>query len=419
MLLHGRTVLAESNYGHHLKTQIVASCLYGIDIQEEAVRLCKSQLELALAADTGIDSRLPFTKALGDVPPGPDLSRRIVCGDSLAQPRLGQTLGLDETAGGGFDIVIGNPPYINMIRMDKIAGWRDAIRRRFHTAEGAFDAFVPFFELSCRSVRPGGVVSLIVPNKILSAEYAAKLRDFISREAAIVYFLDAADCRPFDAAVYPVAVQTVRTAARRGDAIHVYKAISAGSQLRVEERACYPARVLKSFPGGIWSPILESNNEVIARAISADMRFEDVCTVRQAASVDEAYKVFRPLLCEDTEANGKEYKPFLISGTIDRYKNLWGSRDTSYLKTRFARPVLILDRSRLSAQRLRQIQSPKIIISGQALYPKAFLDAGGSFASGIPTVLLYDSRLPLEYLCGLLNSALYRVIYRVCWGRWR
>ena len=70
----------------------------------------------------------------------------------------------------------------------------------------------------------------------------------------------------------------------------------------------------------------------------------------------------------------------------------------------------------LSSERLHQIRSPRIIVSGQALYPKAFLDQTGSSASGIPTVLLYDSQVPLEYLCGLLNSALYRAIYRVCWG---
>ena len=100
--------------------------------------------------------------------------------------------------------------------------------------------------------------------------------------------------------------------------------------------------------------------------MSAESRLEDACTIRQAASVDEAYKVFKPLLCEQGDVKGKRHKQFLVSGTIDRYRSLWGARDTFYLKSRFAEPVLRVDHARLSAERLRQIESPKIILSGQA-----------------------------------------------------
>ena len=71
---------------------------------------------------------------------------------------------------------------------------------------GAFDLFVPFCELAHENAREAGVVSLIVPNKILSAEYAAALRQFLSEKTTLVHFLDASKCRPFEAAVYPVAI---------------------------------------------------------------------------------------------------------------------------------------------------------------------------------------------------------------------
>ncbi|MGO8749506.1 MAG: Eco57I restriction-modification methylase domain-containing protein, partial [Thermoguttaceae bacterium] len=556
--LHGRNVLRQRNYDYDLKKQIVEACLYGADIQEQAVRLCELRLWLSLVVDYQIDATKPFSQAIRDVPNLPNLSYRIVRGDSLLERLFGHVVQLDEMAKdakskqlidsiqsdkhtyfreggtqekrrlelkilakqadlaerlidakraaltmcqknlfgdeamtakerrareqrdcrvaeladlkdkvtrarehldrlakqkapvdggnpetlrrqlfrtgdaptfmwrvdfaevfrekGGFDIVVGNPPYINMIQMDKVEGLRDLFRSRYLTAQGAFDVFVPFYELSYQIARQAGVVSLITPNKILSAEYATALRAFFSQRTAIVHFLDASDCRPFEAAVYPVTMLIVRKPGNPDDGLDVYKATRSGSQLCIERRARCSTHLLQSFSDGIWSPILESGIDVIAQAISADSRFEDVCTIRQAASVDEAYKVFKPLLCEEPRAKGVSHKRFLISGTIDRYKNLWGTRDTFYLKTRFKKPVLKLDESALSSERLHQIRSPKIIVSGQALYPKAFLDQTGSFASGIPTVLLYDSQVPLEYLCGLLNSALYRAIYRVCWG---
>jgi len=65
---------------------------------------------------------------------------------------------------------------------------------------------------------------------------------------------------------------------------------------------------------------------------------------------------------------------------------------------------------------VHQIQSPKIIVSGQALHPKAFWDELGEYASGIPTVLLYDSTVPLGFLCGVVNSAVFADMYNLLWS---
>ena len=113
-----------------------------------------------------------------------------------------------------------------MIQMDKVEGLRDLFRSRYLTAQGAFDVFVPFYELSYQIARQAGVVSLITPNKILSAEYATALRAFFSQRTAIVHFLDASDCRPFEAAVYPVTMLIVRKPGNPDDGLDVYKANS-------------------------------------------------------------------------------------------------------------------------------------------------------------------------------------------------
>ena len=445
--LHGREVLRRRNFDYELKRQVIESCLYGVDIQEQAVRLCELRLGLSLVVDYEIDAANPFSQAIREVPSLPNLSYRIVRGDSLLERLFGHVVQLDETAKdaeakqlidsmqadsssflwrvnfaevfcekGGFDVVLGNPPYVNMIQMDKVEGLRDVLRSRYHTARGAFDLFVPFCELAHENAREAGVVSLIVPNKILSAEYAAALRQFLSEKTTLVHFLDASKCRPFEAAVYPVAILFLRRPATRPAMIDVYRATRAGSQIGIQRRARCEPKLLRSFPHGIWSPILENGIALLAAAMSAESRLEDACTIRQAASVDEAYKVLKPLLCEQGDVKGKRHKQFLVSGTIDRYRSLWGARDTFYLKSRFAEPVLRVDHARLSASASVRSSRRKSFFPARRVYPKAFLDESGDFASGIPTVLLYDAKMPLEYLCGLINSRLYRAFYRVCWS---
>ena len=148
--LHGRKVLGRRNYDYDLKKQIVESCLYGVDIQEQAVRLCELRLWLSLVVDYEIECKDPFSKAVREVPSLPNLSYRIVRGDSLLESTFIWRVDFAEVfrGKGGFDVVLGNPPYINMIQMDKVEGLRDVMRSRYRTAQGAFDVFVPFYELA-------------------------------------------------------------------------------------------------------------------------------------------------------------------------------------------------------------------------------------------------------------------------------
>lgn len=76
--LSGTGALKRRNYDYDLKKQIIESCLYGVDIQEQAVRLCELRLWLSLVVDYQIDLNKPFAKAIREVPSLPNLSYHIV-----------------------------------------------------------------------------------------------------------------------------------------------------------------------------------------------------------------------------------------------------------------------------------------------------------------------------------------------------
>ena len=96
--LHGRDHILRRNYDYDLKKQIIENCLYGVDIQEQAVRLCELRLWLSLVVDYDIDQRKDFSEAIREVPSLPNLSYRIMRGDSLLERLFGQTVQLDQMA---------------------------------------------------------------------------------------------------------------------------------------------------------------------------------------------------------------------------------------------------------------------------------------------------------------------------------
>lgn len=68
---------------------------------------------------------------------------------------------------GGFHAVVGNPPYVRIQALGRdLAAWA---RRRYATAKGSFDVYVPFLERGVHLLAPGGRLGFIVPNKFPQA----------------------------------------------------------------------------------------------------------------------------------------------------------------------------------------------------------------------------------------------------------
>ncbi len=95
LCIHGRRMLTQHNYYYDLKKKIIESCLYGVDIQEQAVRLCELRLWLSLIVDYQINPDKPFVEAIREVPSLPNLSYRIMRGDSLLERLFGHVVQLD------------------------------------------------------------------------------------------------------------------------------------------------------------------------------------------------------------------------------------------------------------------------------------------------------------------------------------
>jgi hypothetical protein len=104
---------------------------------------------------------------------------------------------------GGFDAVIGNPPYV---RHELLGNVKPALKRAFPaTYDGYADLYVYFYEQGLKLLRPGGRLSYVVTNKWMRADYADRLRRLFAHDAWIEFVADFGHAKKFfpDADVFP------------------------------------------------------------------------------------------------------------------------------------------------------------------------------------------------------------------------
>ncbi|WP_316227142.1 MULTISPECIES: Eco57I restriction-modification methylase domain-containing protein [unclassified Bradyrhizobium] len=107
---------------------------------------------------------------------------------------------------GGFDAVIGNPPYV---RQELLGALKPPLKRAFPASyDGYADLYVYFYEQGLKLLRPGGRLSYVVTNKWMKAGYAESLRGLFSEKAWVEFVADFGHAKKFfpDADVFPSVV---------------------------------------------------------------------------------------------------------------------------------------------------------------------------------------------------------------------
>ena len=108
---------------------------------------------------------------------------------------------------GGFDVVVGNPPYVRQESLS--AEFKQMVSERYRSYNGRADIYVYFYERAHELLKPGGFFGFISSNKFMRAAYGAKLRQYLLEQAKLQEIIDFGELPVFkEAATFPVIVLT-------------------------------------------------------------------------------------------------------------------------------------------------------------------------------------------------------------------
>jgi hypothetical protein len=195
------------------KKRILLNNIFGVDIDPQAVEVTKLSLLLKVLEHESRESIDQQVK-LGLEGVLPNLVDNVKCGNSLIGPDFygtGQQETLfdeaemrrvnvfdwnDDVKGfgeimkfGGFDCVIGNPPYV---RQELLKEQKEYFKTHYHVYQGTADLYAYFIEKGVSLLSSEGLFSIIVANKWMRANYGKTLRQWLKtkRVEEIVDFGD-------------------------------------------------------------------------------------------------------------------------------------------------------------------------------------------------------------------------------------
>ncbi len=211
-----------------LIADILANNIYGVDINPASVEIAKLALWLHSARAGAPLSALDRTIRCGNSLVGPDYwtGRKA---DAAARERIrafdwktafpevwpeGAEGGPGSGSGAGFDIVLGNPPYVKLQNLKKAdpgtAAWLQADRGgdSYVSAQtGNFDLYLPFIEKGLRLLGPGGRMAYIAPSLWTVNKYGEGLRRLVRRTRQLGRWVDFKAHQVFQEAITYTALQ--------------------------------------------------------------------------------------------------------------------------------------------------------------------------------------------------------------------
>lgn len=164
-----------------VEKSILENNLFGVDLNEESVEIAKLSLWLRTAQ--------PNRKLN-------DLSSNIKCGNSLIDdPEIVGDKAFNWQnefpkvfEKGGFDVVIGNPPYVQIQSMGSISNILE--KQNFQSFEKTGDLYCLFYELGNVILKQNGLLGFITSNKWLRANYGKSLRNYLIEKTQPIELLD-------------------------------------------------------------------------------------------------------------------------------------------------------------------------------------------------------------------------------------
>jgi len=294
------------------KGEILRNNIYGVDIDPQAVEI--TMMSLYIKTLEG-ERTLPHNKELL-----PSLSNNIKCGNSLIGfDFLEQTTLVGDTdkervnpfewkskstgfgriidAEGGFDAIIGNPPYIRAKMLEEIQ--RNYFTKKYTSAVGTYDIYVLFIEKSFDLLKENGLLGFINPNKYFYSDYGSALRKLICEKHDIHTIIDFNEFQVFDEATTYTTVNIFRRSNQKSDFIY-FKVIDKNIPLNKLQEAFSKNKQIEGTETFSVSHKLLVGDSWIFKEKGDEKIIEKVSAV-STPLIDLCYKIYQGFVLTPTE----------------------------------------------------------------------------------------------------------------------
>ncbi len=361
----------------------IARAMHGVDIDPIAVSIARTRLAHFLRLSP-VATR--------------QLARQVRVGDALFEKNLQ----------GAFDIVLGNPPFLNQLVGDTVVDRRRAQKlvQRFDGAvRGYADMASAFLLLGAQALKPGGRMAMIEPISVLSAAHAHLVRERVGVLAKLecIYFerqrwasasthvaiLSFASVHASESALSSDRAKVAHAQARKtsragGDiASHAARAQkNQGHSLRVLPM---PALILPwSAWQGKWSAAMAAHAGVPRMKQRAHGVIGD--RARVAADFRDQYYGLQGAIKDSKSSHGLR---IITTGLIDWGHCMWGERPVRLLANVWKHPEVnerAIANDPYMKDWLADAKRPKVLVAVQTKALEAVVDATGHMAPSVPLV---------------------------------
>ncbi len=348
----------EGRNTYALKRETIENSLYGVDIDSSAVEIAKLRFWLSLIVDEEAMRKL-------------EQYRR-----AKAKPFFIWKLYFFEVfqrENPGFDVVIGNPPYISAVEHSKNSKHeREIYRRVYRQLKGAFDLYVVFLLKTLEIINEYGSYAWIIPNKFLVSEYSEDILEKMKKNG-LYATIDVSKYNVFhNVGIYPILIL--------------------GNKTKFD----YMNYTLDKMQD------LKNNNLKIRRTTFKFKSFKDFgIKIGSGTTGFQAQQI--KMLVHDGSNKTENSIPFAVSGSIDPY--VLDRRTVRYMKEKFHYPHIKYDPNVIAKSKWKFWSEPKIIIAGMTKrLESTYIEK--PLAIGVGCYAIYDfAGFNPKFLLALLNSS--------------
>jgi len=456
----------------HKKREILLNNIYGVDIDQQAVEVSQLSLYLKLLENETLGSTAASQRAEARETVLPPLIKNIQCGNSLIESDfyegMQEELALYENqreaareinpfdwgerfpdilANGGFDAVVGNPPYV---RQEMLGEYKEYFERKYKVYAGTADLYVYFFERAHKILKPAGLFGMICSNKFMRANYGKSLRNFLSTETQLIQIIDFGELPVFEnAATFPAVYLTCNRKTKTQ--IFVYAPIKRLDFESLEKEVATVGLEMdnRALAGDNWTLASFGEIKIIEKMKKVGMPLGEYSKAQIYYGIktgcNEAFVIdseTRKRLIKEDPKSKEIIKPFVVGDDIRRYrinyKNkylIFTRRGINIIKYPAIRKCLSAFQERLmpkpknwkgkdwkgrkpgayqwyeiqdTVDYFEEFEKPKIIYPDIAKESRMSYDADGLYVGNTAYILPTDDL----YLLGVLNSKLIYLYYK-------